>query len=158
VGETNNEKSTMASIPTATYSNSESQTAHLETKTKSVGTDQDSSEARFKITSDDECQSTCGVSLSFLQFLIDLMGPSLTDGRRQKKLEKLVLFFMKLKFNLSFMCLSVIFSIDRRTVSEIFGSVLDTMFEATKLYVWWIPKERVKATMPKSFLENFQFS
>ncbi len=143
----------MASIPT--YCNSESQTMHGEMKTVSVGADFSSTEDKLKISSDEECKSTCGISLSFLNFLVDLIGPTLTDGRRLKKLDKMVLFFMKLKLNLSFVCLSVMFSIDRRTVSEIFSSVLDAMFEATRLYVWWIPKERIKATMPKSFQEVF---
>ena len=118
--------STFVSIPLT--SNSQSQTDHNESQDKSTETF-DLEEGNGKTLpglakSDEEIKSVTGVSREFLSLLSAMIGSLVPDGRRLSKRDKLILFFMKLKFNLPFLCLSVLFGIDRRTVSTIFNNVL----------------------------------
>ena len=80
-----------------------------------------------------------------------MIGPTIKSGTVLTKKDKLILFFMKLKLNLTFLCLAVLFKVSRSTVPEVFSEVLDALYDKAKIWIWWIPKERVQATMPKVF-------
>ena len=153
-GEQANDVATFVSMPKTQVTSC--QTEHNEFRDNSTETfDLENERKTFDFQTDEELKSFCGISLGFLCLISDMIGSLVKDGRKVSKRDKLLLFFMKLKFNLPFLCLAILFDIDRRTVSDIFTNVLDSMYEVVKKWIWWIPKESVKATMPKSFKESY---
>ena len=134
------------------------QTDHNEFRDKSTETQgllEETEPDKFKIKSDEELKSVCGITLAYLSVISTMIGTAVANGRKVSKRDKLILFFIKLKFNLPFLCLGVLFGVERRTASEIFNNVLESMYNVTKKWIWWIPKEMVQATMPKTFQETY---
>ena len=137
---------------------SSTQSEHQLFSTKETQTEKEEEPGKFNeknIRNSEDLKSVCGVSESFFLVLSDMLGLSVKDGRLMSKTEKLILFLMKLKHNLSFQFMSVLFQISRQTVSDIFNQVLDAIYETVKKWIWWLPKKHVQATMPNSFKESY---
>ena len=153
-GDQTNDVITFVSLPKAKVTSS--QTEHNEFRDKSTETlELEEVKQTFNIQTDAELKSLCGISLAYLSLISEMIGSLINDGRKISKMDKLLLFFMKLKFNLPFLCLGILFGIDRRTASDIFTNVLDSMHNVVKKWIWWIPKESVKATMPTCFKQSY---
>lgn len=62
---------------------------------------------------------------------------------------------MKLKTDLTFSALGVLFSLHRVTVARIFFDVLRNVSYATKNYIYWPSKDTVVATLPQCFKQHY---
>lgn len=72
-----------------------------------------------------------------------------------KSKNRLLVFLMKMKCNITFSGLAVLFGVDRTTVSRIFYQVLEILTSATKNYIYWPPKVVVQETTPDCFKPNY---
>lgn len=68
---------------------------------------------------------------------------------------RLLIFLMHMKCNLTFSALAPIFAVHRTTVSNIFYSVLSTLSQACSNFVYWPPKETVQETTPECFKPEY---
>ncbi len=137
----------------AVYNDQETQTPHL--FVKNVGTmteaeDNDTFGSRI-LGSEEMCKSVCGVSRWFFKMTLEQIDAALSKSRALSKIDQLVLYFTKLKQNLDFTVLAAMFHCHEKTVSSIFGLILDAHYEVAEKFTWWLSKEKVKATMPSSF-------
>lgn len=66
-----------------------------------------------------------------------------------------MIFLTKLKTGMTFRALSVVFSVHRTTISDIFFSLLTTLCKATAGLVPWINRDIVQSSMPNCFREEF---
>ena len=103
-----------------------------------------------KLQTEDDYKAICGVSSMFFQQLV-LVLQEVVETRAGTIEDKIMLFLVKLRHNLSFVFLAKLFDIHRTTASDFFNCVLDSLYvEATK-WTFWLPREKVQATMPKAF-------
>ncbi|CAN7981578.1 unnamed protein product [Ixodes pacificus] len=106
---------------------------------------------------DDEArlESLSATSFSLFALLLSLL-PDVP--RRQNELSaenRLLLFLIKLKHNVPFSCLGVLFTVDRRTAARMFTRTLETLCARTKNWIWWPSRAAIQATMPPSFKVNY---
>ena len=96
-----------------------------------------------------------GVTLSFYDILLQFIKPkNVGQPSCYKKLSaqnRLLLFLMKMKLGIPFTALACIFSVSHTNVSDIFFSVLETIFLSTKNWLFWPSKEAIRQTMPLAF-------
>ncbi|XP_048753449.2 uncharacterized protein LOC125664649 [Ostrea edulis] len=69
--------------------------------------------------------------------------------------EQVLLVLMKLRFNLLFADLANRFGISESYACTIFNQRLSFMASKLKNLIVWLPRETIRATMPKSFCENY---
>jgi len=69
--------------------------------------------------------------------------------------DRVVLTFIKLKLNLSFAAIAVLFGIDRATASRYFRHTLPRVSKVLKTVITWPDRETIRNNLPLSF-ENFQ--
>jgi hypothetical protein len=58
---------------------------------------------------------------------------------------------MKMKLGLNFAALACVFNLGQQTASDVFYSVLETLYFFTKTWIFWPSKESVKETLPSTF-------
>lgn len=107
------------------------------------------------LSSDSDMKSMGGISLSVFKILLQFIIPGEHQQPKYYKTlnseNRLLLFLMKMKLGLTFAVLGILFHVSSRTVSSIFNTVLETIYENTKTWVFWPSKDAVKATMPTAF-------
>jgi hypothetical protein len=106
------------------------------------------------LKSDKACMEQCGIARSFL-LMTEHELTELKSSRAISKIEKLLLFFMKLRYNDPFTRLGRLFHIHRTTASEIFHDVLGKFYSLAKDRLWWFSRAEIDATMPESFKRLF---
>ncbi len=135
------------------WNDKETQTPHKLTKDVAVVTDPNTNShivADQVLQSEEVCKSMCGVAMWFFKMTLEQVDDALR-ARVLTKEDQLVLYFMKLNQSLEFTVLGTIFKCNERTASSIFANVLDAHYEIASKLTWWLPKEKIKATMPSSF-------
>jgi hypothetical protein len=103
------------------------------------------------LSTERKCRSICGISRTFLKVVLKQISLNVPEQSALNKEEQLVLFFSKLKLNKKFTVMSVDFGISDKTVSKVFHSVLEAMYELSCKKLWWHSRDEVKAMMPESF-------
>lgn len=89
----------------------------------------------------------------------NLLLKRLKDGSDHSKFSKenrLLLFLMKIKTDLTFSAIAVLFDVHRTTVSRVFFSVLKYLSAATQNFVFWPKKSVVMRSMPQCFKPNYE--
>lgn len=69
--------------------------------------------------------------------------------------EKIMLAFVKLKTNLTFICMSSIFHVSETTISRSFKTILPLIRAAIKTAVYFPSAEEIRCNMPKAFKPEF---
>ena len=69
--------------------------------------------------------------------------------------QKVVMTLMKLRLNLSYQDLGYRFGVSQSTVSRIFISTLDIMYDRTHFMIRWHSREELRQTMPMEFRRTF---
>lgn len=69
--------------------------------------------------------------------------------------EMLIIFLLKIKYNLPFSALGDLYSISHSTVSYNFYAILDILYQRTQEFVFWPSKEDIQVTMPDCFKGEF---
>ena len=133
------------------------ETVHAECRSQATITDASpiNRSALEKLESDDDYRTVCGVPKAFFLQTEAQIGLRLKQNRAISTQGKLLLYFIKLKHNLSYMFLAKLFDIHRSTASEIFSEVLDAHYEVACKLVWWLSRAEVDATMPSSFKQLY---
>ncbi|XP_040061253.1 uncharacterized protein LOC115314971 [Ixodes scapularis] len=111
----------------------------------------------YKSVCDDEAMLTRLSSASFSLFAL-LLSLFPDTSRRQNELSsenRLLLFLIKLKHNVPFSCLGILFSIHRTTAARIFRVTLEILCARTRDWIWWPRRGAVQATMPPSFKVHY---
>lgn len=104
------------------------------------------------LTTDDELKCFTGINFQLLNNLektvIDV------EGIRSFELsvkDRIILCLFKLKLNLTFKCLAVLFRITRQTCSKLFTITLHTLAHVLEDAIYWPSKDEVVSSMPKCF-------
>ncbi|CAN7988819.1 unnamed protein product [Ixodes hexagonus] len=102
---------------------------------------------------DDESKlaSISAASFSLFALLLSLLPDA---SRRQNEIStenRLLLFLIKLKHNIPFSSLGVLFSVHRTTAARMFKTTLEILCARTKDWIWWPRRAAIQATMPPSF-------
>lgn len=109
-------------------------------------------------TSDDQALlDLCGVSRESFQLLLKVYL-SKSENINTKKItpsDKLLIFAMKMKLNLTYSALSALFRIHRTTVSNIFVSVLLDLNSGCQEFVRWPSREVIEYTLPPEFKKDY---
>ena len=106
------------------------------------------------LRTEEDYKKMCGVSRSFFRQVLIILDGDITNSRSSSKEDKIMMFFMKIRHNLSYFVMSKIFLVHRTTISEIVENVLDSLYKEASIWSWWIPKGKVQATMPAVFKEH----
>lgn len=107
------------------------------------------------VSTDFQFKSMCGVKRWFFYFLHARIKDEIRSHKGLATEDRLLLFCMKLKQNDSFCYLSSLFEIHRDTASQIFNSVLTAVFKIAQKWVYWLSREKIKATMPECFRKYY---
>ena len=83
------------------------------------------------------------------------LGSKLSGSKKMSREQKMLLFLMKIKLNLSFTVLGALFCVCDGTAGHWFYHVKDKMTELAKIGVWWFDRGTVNARMPKTFRELY---
>ena len=95
-----------------------------------------------------------GVPISFFNLLMILLT-DVKDGTGLMRKEKILLYLVKLKHNNPFYLLGFMFKMHPITASRAFKEVLLSHYDVSRKWVFWISRQQVNATMPKSFRERY---
>ncbi|XP_064467623.1 uncharacterized protein LOC135378506 [Ornithodoros turicata] len=104
---------------------------------------------------EDALQELCSVSNNMFALLLSLMPELRVRTTDMTVQNKLLCFLMKLKLGLSFVALSVLFSVDQRTISRTFYDVLNIIYARTKNWISPPSMLAVKETMPQCFKDHY---
>lgn len=112
------------------------------------------------ITSDTKLNSWTGLpSFDLLDAIEDCLYTAFPDIITTSKLnsssvrERIVLCFIKLKTNMSFVCLADLFNVSNDTVSRAFAQMITLLSEALKPLIYFPTVEENKANMPIAFVK-----
>jgi hypothetical protein len=100
---------------------------------------------------DRQFKAMTGVTKDHFNFFLDAVGSEVKNSRKLTREQKMALFLMKLKLNLSFTVLSALFCVRGETASLWFYSTLQAMATLARKGVWWFDRATVKARMPAAF-------
>ncbi|XP_040077267.1 uncharacterized protein LOC115333191 [Ixodes scapularis] len=101
--------------------------------------------------------SLSATSFSLFALLLSLLPDA---ARRQNEISaenRLLLFLIKLKHNVPFSCLGVLFNVHRTTAARMFKMTLEALCARTKDWIWWPSRAAIQATMPASFRVLYPF-
>ena len=101
-------------------------------------------------------KSLCGVSKNAFNLLLKMCPKTNCEKRKISYENRLTIFLMKMKLNLTFSALSVLFNIHRTTVSDIFKSVLTDLTPICKNFVQWPCPEVADYLMPECFKPKYE--
>lgn len=109
------------------------------------------------LKSDDDLKIFTGINFQLLKNLTNAV--KLCENKRNSGAltveERIVLCLCKLKLNLSFKCLAVLFSLSRQSASHCFLVTLHTLAFILEKAIYWPSKEQIMKSMPKCF-EKFK--
>jgi len=101
-----------------------------------------------------EFKSFSGVSRNIFELLCHLCE-NVTPSKNIEKEDKLLLVLVKLKLNVSFDVLAVMFKVSWKAARSYFYNVLDQIFEIVHKFIIWFDKGTIQARMPTSFKTLF---
>lgn len=87
---------------------------------------------------------------------MDLIAPDLPEGPKLSKLNRLIMFFLKIRLGLYDIDIADRFQVHPSTVSRNFHLVLDVMSVKTAHLIKWPDRETLYLTMPVSFRKFFK--
>lgn len=104
---------------------------------------------------DSSFKQLCGITKYFFHILLNFIKPNVYGQPNYFKVmkaeDRLLMFLMKMKLGLNFVALACLFQISTKAASDIFYSVLETVFYHTETWIFWPSKEAVKVTLPETF-------
>ena len=106
------------------------------------------------LDSEEDFKAVTGCSKGIFNTLLERIKETVSKGKKLDQAERLLLCLCKLKHNLPLRFLGRIFSISCNTVSSIYSTVLDALFQVSN-FNWWLPKSVIKATTPESFKMSY---
>ena len=112
----------------------------------------------FESTQNDEklLVDLTGVSKNVFSLLLHCLPSKIHLVDTQLSWEnKLLLFLMKLKGNLTYRALGSLFNIASSTASRIFTTILNLLYTATESWIFWPSRLAIKSTMPSSFKKHY---
>ena len=135
-------------------SNAKVETSTSCSQTDVCGTAEPASSFSFnRINTDEECKAWTGVTKGFFLVLAKFItSPTESESVVNRNL---LICLAKLKTNLSFIALSLLFGLNRHTVSRIFVEVLDKLYHEVKDLLYWFPKSTIASRMPATFKEKY---
>lgn len=135
--------------PSTSNSQTQTELIHLAPPDRSKGPP-----SCFKIDfiSPAQCESLLGVTKNHVEFLLELLKDSKSASKVTK--DQLVATLMIFKTGLSFEAVSTFFLVDPKVISKWFEKTIYELSEASKVGVFWIPKEKVQARLPNVFKKN----
>lgn len=68
----------------------------------------------------------------------------------------MLIVFIKLKTNLSFLCIAVLFRLHSQTVSTCFQRILPFLTAALKPVIYWPTEDQIRKNMPRYFKPDFE--
>ena len=125
------------------------------TSSKSTNTDVVKESFFEKLRTDVEFAAWTGISKGFFMVLLDLLGTEIRDSRYISREDRLLLCLIRIKTDLCFTAMASLFSLSRQSVSDVFHEVLAKLHAISAQLIFWPPKERVQARMPKCFKETY---
>ncbi|KAK5638749.1 hypothetical protein RI129_013044 [Pyrocoelia pectoralis] len=92
-----------------------------------------------------------------LQCLYELVESDIviTHSSKLSKFQQLILVLIKLRLNLPFIDLGNRFSCSRTTVSRIFFSILEILYDKLQSFIIWPDRDDLRTNVPRCFKENF---
>ncbi|XP_049267200.1 uncharacterized protein LOC119375335 [Rhipicephalus sanguineus] len=107
------------------------------------------------IASPDSLRSLCGVDGNVLALLLGLL-PSVRDRSSDVTVEnKLLIFLMKMKLGISFSAVATLFGVHEKTASRAFYTVLHTLVEITRDWIYKPPVTDIMLSQPSCFKANY---
>ncbi|XP_037515633.1 uncharacterized protein LOC119392744 [Rhipicephalus sanguineus] len=107
------------------------------------------------IASPDSLRSLCGVDGNVLALLLGLL-PTVRDRSSDVTVEnKLLIFLMKMKLGISFSAVVTLFGVHEKTASRAFYSVLHTLLEITRDWIYKPPITDIMLSQPSCFKANY---
>lgn len=100
-------------------------------------------------------EDLCNVSCVVFSLLLSLFPASTERKCDVSNEDRLLLFLMKVKLGIGYSSLATLFSINERSASWHFKSVLKTLAFATKKLVFRPPLRVIQATMPDCFRAHY---
>lgn len=109
----------------------------------------------FMTYNDEQFKSIMGVTRNFFDYVSFKVGSEIRDTPAMSKNSRLLLFFMKMKLNLSFLVIGALFSASPPTARRTFYNTVDVVYVIAEKFVIWFDKATIQARMPASFQAHF---
>ncbi|XP_075554738.1 uncharacterized protein LOC142587540 isoform X1 [Dermacentor variabilis] len=106
------------------------------------------------VSAPDALRSLCGVDSNAFSLLLSLL-PAVSERTDVTIENKLLMFLMKMKLGVSFAAIGVMFGVHESTACCIFYTILNTLAEVTKDWIYKPPIEDIKLSQPECFKENY---
>lgn len=150
----NNDVSTQASIP-LDYNNTFKKQNTIDV---SCGSDISSLHLNTfngfqSINNESQLKDLTGTTFKVFQLLLSFMGES--SCSTISKENRLLIFLIKIKLGITYSAISVLFNVNRTTVTRIFYNTLNSLAIKTKEFIFWPNKKTILETLPKSFKANY---
>lgn len=113
----------------------------------------DSFQGFHSITQESQLKDLTGTKFKVFNLLLSFIPDSCYSF--VSKENRLMIFLIKMKLGISYSAISVLFNVNRSTISRIFHNILKSLVSKTKKFIFWPNKKTVVDTLPKSFKQNY---
>lgn len=107
----------------------------------------------YSITTEEGLSSLAGVGFTAFMWLLNLLPNK--NIVKIRKVDRLLIFLMKMKTGLSYIALGILFGINRTSSKRIFTSTLMLLVQKCQQVVTWPTKSSIIATMPPVFFKHY---
>lgn len=105
------------------------------------------------ISNELQLKDLTGTTYKVFNLLLSLIPISCNSSVTKEN--RLLIFLLKIKLGITYSAISVLFNLNRTTVTRIFYNILNCLAIRTKHFIFWPDKKTVFNTLPKSFKNNY---
>ncbi|XP_052802920.1 uncharacterized protein LOC128233081 [Mya arenaria] len=110
----------------------------------------------FFVEDDDKVKQLTGINTyAVLMVVFEYLANFLPCSESLSKFEIFIMTLMRLRLNLSSMFIAYLFQVSPSTVSRLFSSTIDAMYERLHPSIYWPARETLEKTMPMQFRKHF---
>jgi len=105
------------------------------------------------IDKESQLKDLTGTTFKVFKLLLSLTFDSTCSTISKEN--RLLMFLIKIKLGITYSAISVLFNVNRTTVTRIFYNILNSLVAKTREFIFWPNKKTILETMPKSFKKNY---
>lgn len=109
----------------------------------------------FGLPSKEKVSDLTSISPNVYALLLSILPRRIMHANEIKLEDKLLLTLMKIKSNLSFSALAVIFGTSSSTACRTFDMMIDDLYDMTATWLFFPSQEAIRQTLPATFKENY---
>ncbi|XP_044260859.1 uncharacterized protein LOC123008880 [Tribolium madens] len=107
----------------------------------------------FLVNNDEKLKAFTGISIPILRAVVESAEEVANFNNKKVKdlMLKVIIVLVKIRLNLPYTCLAILFNLSTSSVSRYFYSILSLLSVSMKPLIYWPTKEEIIANLPKCF-------